>query len=168
MTVKELIDIEKSNTNRIILHSEGMFWRAYEISAYLFCTHIKPFKPMKKYVKSVNDDIISIGFPKNQKYFEGMNVTELEGNRVEITGDYKVGGVDDPGFINWKESVAVTQSLPQSGRQKPPQPQQKEPPCAVPEGKISLELQIARFNLESKTPLECMDFIAKLKREIVI
>lgn len=36
MTVKEIIQIENGNRNTIILLREGIFWRAYEKSAYAF------------------------------------------------------------------------------------------------------------------------------------
>ena len=45
MTVKEIIQIENGNRNTIILLREGIFWRAYEKSAYAFSMQVHPFLP---------------------------------------------------------------------------------------------------------------------------
>lgn len=44
---------ESKNTDRIYLYREGVFYKAYERSAYLFVKHIKPFMVKKRLVKSV-------------------------------------------------------------------------------------------------------------------
>lgn len=43
MTIKEIIQIENGNGNTIILLREGIFWRAYEKSAYAFSMQIHPY-----------------------------------------------------------------------------------------------------------------------------
>ena len=50
MTVKEIIQIENGNRNTIILLREGIFWRAYEKSAYAFFIQVHPYKPTRKWV----------------------------------------------------------------------------------------------------------------------
>jgi len=44
MTVKEIIEIEKTNEGKMYLYKEGIFWRVYEVSLYLFATNIKTLK----------------------------------------------------------------------------------------------------------------------------
>lgn len=44
MTIAEIMSIETNNQNTIILHKEGIFYRAYELSVYLLCTYIKSLK----------------------------------------------------------------------------------------------------------------------------
>lgn len=51
MTSKEIIALEDSNTGCINLYKEGLFWRAYERSAYALCTRVHPFKAMKRQLK---------------------------------------------------------------------------------------------------------------------
>ena len=63
MTVKEIIQIENGNHNTIILLREGIFWRAYEKSAYAFSMQIHPYKPTRKWVIAVKQDVVSLGFP---------------------------------------------------------------------------------------------------------
>ena len=63
MTIKEIIQIENGNGNTIILLREGIFWRAYEKSAYAFSMQIHPYKPTRKWVIAVKQDVVSLGFP---------------------------------------------------------------------------------------------------------
>ena len=57
-------DILKTEDNRsIYLHNEGLFWRAYQYSAFAFVNNIKPYNAKKKFIKKVNSDIVFIGFP---------------------------------------------------------------------------------------------------------
>lgn len=64
MTSRELIAAEAGNTDRIALYREGLFWKAYERSAYALCTQVRPFKPTRKILKTLaGGDIVSVGFP---------------------------------------------------------------------------------------------------------
>ncbi len=65
MKIKDILHLEKSNFNTIILHKEGMFYRAYEKSAYLFTLYIKAYKVVKKFYKNVNTEVVYLGFPTN-------------------------------------------------------------------------------------------------------
>lgn len=64
MTSREYVAAEVGNTDRIILYREGLFWRAYERSAFALCTQVKAFKPTRKVLKILDGaDLISAGFP---------------------------------------------------------------------------------------------------------
>ncbi len=64
MTSRELIAAEANNVDRIALYREGLFWKAYERSAYALCTQVRPFKPTRKVLKALaGGDIVSVGFP---------------------------------------------------------------------------------------------------------
>jgi len=63
MRTKEILLLEKENTNKIHLLKEGLFWRAYNVSAFLFIQHIQTFKLTKKYVKIADAVVIFLGFP---------------------------------------------------------------------------------------------------------
>lgn len=53
MTSKDFIEAEAGNNGSIILYREGLFWKAYEKSAYAVCTQIKPLKAIKRRLKSL-------------------------------------------------------------------------------------------------------------------
>ena len=63
MKIKEILALEKENQNQIILLKEGIFWRAYNMSAFLFTKNIEEYKVTKKYRKVVNAEIVYLGFP---------------------------------------------------------------------------------------------------------
>ena len=63
MTSKDFIEAEAGNNGSIILYREGLFWKAYEKSAYAVCTQIKPLKAIKRRLKSLGGgEIVSVGF----------------------------------------------------------------------------------------------------------
>jgi hypothetical protein len=41
MSIHEIITIEDRNTGEIHLHKEGIFWKAYQQSTYLFTREVK-------------------------------------------------------------------------------------------------------------------------------
>lgn len=47
MKIKEILKIVRENTDSIILLKEGIFWRAYERSAYRFVKHLKLLRIIK-------------------------------------------------------------------------------------------------------------------------
>ena len=63
MKIKDILQQEQANTNSIFLHKEGIFWRAYEKSAYLFSLYIKAYQITKKYYKNVGSEVVYLGFP---------------------------------------------------------------------------------------------------------
>ena len=61
MKIEDIIKTE-DNTS-IYLHNEGLFWRAYDYSAYAFVNSIKQYNAKKKFIKKVNNEIVFLGFP---------------------------------------------------------------------------------------------------------
>ena len=53
MYSKEILALEKENNANIILLKEGIFWRAYNVSAYLFLKYITAYKIKKKHIKLI-------------------------------------------------------------------------------------------------------------------
>ena len=45
--LQEILKTESENTDKIHFYREGVFYKAYEKSAYLFVTHVKPFMVKK-------------------------------------------------------------------------------------------------------------------------
>lgn len=63
MTTQDILTAEQEVTTQVTLYYEGMFWKAYERSAYLICTQIHAFKTSRRHVKQSREELISIGFP---------------------------------------------------------------------------------------------------------
>lgn len=58
--IREIIEQERENGSAIILHREGLFWRAYERSAYLFTMLVADYRPVRKFFKGIQISQIGI------------------------------------------------------------------------------------------------------------
>ena len=65
--IKEILHHERErNINDLVLFLEGKFWKAYEQSAYVL-TRLYGFKPIKRYIKLINQEVISDCFKTAQR-----------------------------------------------------------------------------------------------------
>lgn len=102
MKIKEKLYQEDMNRNKLILYKEGIFFKAYDRSAYAFHTRIKPFQLKLKTIDIPKDrDIfpkgyiteayITLGFPiaQQEKYIGNLLIVEdtPELLIVELTED---------------------------------------------------------------------------------
>lgn len=176
MTVKEIIQQESGNQTTIILLREGIFWKAYEKSAYAFFHQIRPYQPKRKWVQSVKGDLISLGFPMNAEgaVLKDCQVLLRQEDRIVLSAL----PVEHAEYETWKQSVPMT--LPDRGRNDTAPVAERPPSFALPAeataaGAVKSPLSalyeqlvdsIRHFNLESKTPVECMLFLSELKRKL--
>lgn len=112
MTSQDFIRTEAANTDRIILYREGLFWKAYERSAFAVCTQIRPFKPTKRSLKTLGGgELISIGFPSSteDRVLDGLTRLETEPDRLVLSARRPVVVAE---FEAWKASVPL--ALPRS------------------------------------------------------
>ncbi len=105
MTVEEILQSEEQNTHFVILHYEGMFWKAYERSAYLIYTQVNPFKVTKRFIsKLAGAPIVSVGFPETvlEKYMSKYRIVERNATTLKYTG-FNLFFEQD--FLSWKNKV---------------------------------------------------------------
>lgn len=177
MTSKEIFENEQGNTEQIRLHAEGLFWKAYERSAYACCTQLRQFKATKKYIKAMDGVLVSIGFPQT-------SLPTLAGEEQIISREEKSvvirckETIDEKLFEAWKNHLPLT----------PPAARKQNAPCtdspvssdvsatvdtvasppsecvhAVSRTETVAEL-LRTYNLAEHTPMEAMLFISELKR----
>ena len=82
--IKEILHDESMNDGTFIqMYPEGVFYKAYETSAWLSCMHLGNLIVKKKHVKKANLDIVSVGFPKTalEKWANGRK-TDISKDRV--------------------------------------------------------------------------------------
>lgn len=87
MTIEE--KIERESPEMIRIYREGMFWKLYNRSAFHFFQLIRPYLVKKKYMKGLQAEIVSMGFPHSVledmlTRLEDVSVS-LEKNEEEIT-----------------------------------------------------------------------------------
>lgn len=136
----------------IILYSEGIFYKAYEHSAWLACLTLGQFMTKKKFIKKVGRDVISIGFPKASlgKRIGDRKTVFNESTVIIFLNPNESETIADCDYNKWKDSIDSIADAGQEG-------------CALENELIS---QIREFPIESKTPIECMIFLSRLKQNL--
>ena len=107
MTIDEAVT-KSAESLTIYIAKEALFCNVYEQSAWRFIELIKPYKPIKKRVKKLNMDVVSIGFPKSQltaiseiAHKNGFTLAQEESGSLTI----KITGEPDVNFDEWKQSM---------------------------------------------------------------
>ncbi len=142
--------MEQSNTDRIHLHKERLFWIAYEKSAYLFSTHIKPYRAQKKYIKKLGLEMASLGFPDSALRAITAPIIEKTEKLIVLQSPERVVEKD---FEIWKKGAPLYIKQPKFA----PAPDRRT------EFADKLVDRLRDFNVENKTPMECMMFVSELK-----
>lgn len=186
MTLQEIIAAENCNTDRIYLYPEGVFWKAYERSAFAFVRRISRYKITKRFIKYLDTEIVSLGFPDTSR-------TRVLGDRPVQTGPYGMlvldGGTIDPvAYGRWKEAIPLVAArtattpppaatfgksggAPRSGTGiasiaplvVASQPVATENRTSVVEAVLR---DLRNFSVENATPLECLLFVSSLKKQL--
>lgn len=152
-TINEILSAELSKDRLCIqLYSEGIFFKAYEHSAWLAYHVLNRFMVKKKYIKKAGQEIVSIGFPKTalHKWAAGRKMYESEKEAAIYIDSNEYDSISDKDFSRWKDSI--TNGCEQKTEHK-----------VADNGIIE---QIRLFPVESRTPIECMMFVSSLKREL--
>ncbi len=109
MTYREILERESQNEDRIYLYREGLFLKAYDRSAYFAYVLVHPFKVSCRYVKSVNEDVFSLGFPEATlpKWLNGYVCEQVQPGLFSCRTRK---AFDEVEYQNWKEAVSVNVS----------------------------------------------------------
>jgi hypothetical protein len=165
MRISDILIKENNNSGQIILYKEGLFWRAYEQSAYLFSKHVRKYQLIRKHFKNVGKEIVFLGFPHSAKEdvlkYISKQVIKSNEKQIIISG-YKF---DEAGFREWKKSIELKAStMPDNSLASEPEINYSVNKQDNPENSI-LEM-IQKFPVASKTPVECQQFIIEIQKQI--
>jgi hypothetical protein len=175
---------EAKNTDSIILYLEGIFYKAYDRSAYLFVKNVKPYLVKKYYYKKLKRTICSLGFPAHT--LEGI----VERGQYQIVQDEKMvilrgafSPYDPQDYEEWEAAVPITQV--RASRRKShesvlpppptpdmiPHPERRqviplgvEPPIPSHTAEEDVCDKLRHFSIETATPIECILFLTELKK----
>jgi hypothetical protein len=147
--------IQHKSLNEINLYLEGVFWISYEQSVYYFWK-LKGYKPTKKFVKVANQEVVSVGFPG--KVLDEIKICrkQKEEGKKHIVSEAQEA-IDEGEFLKWKEELILLTTSSAFGAH----PFNK---LKRNYAELSVIKQIRNFDLLSKTPMECMNFLAELKK----
>jgi hypothetical protein len=131
------------------IYKEGVFWIAYEQSAYYFWLE-KGYKPTKKLIKTVGKEVVSVGFPQNiLDKPDSIGHCLLEKDESNVKTFLLEKPIDPDAFEEWKANLEADVV--------------RNAPVAAESTFVE---QILTFPLSDKTPLECMLFLSELKKQL--
>ncbi len=150
-TIKERVEREQSNIDKIYLYREGIFYRAYERSAYLWINHICKYEIKKRYVKTVGKVIVYLGFPMSVLESKLVNHSYKEESEYVVIELDESAKVNDESYITWHNQMELSIKTPISVDKKDPQ-------------KGTIIDEIVKYPIETSSPIECMMFLLQLKK----
>lgn len=183
MTIAQIVESEGENTGKIHLYREGLFLKAYNHSAFLFQKHVRSFRPIKKFYKSVGGDVVMLGFPSAhlQSVFPDGNFESSDDSHVCIACPE---GFDLREYSLWFDTVQPAPEKPKKSVSAPETPRPYGGSSAAysvtlfdannvdtlhhPGRNVIDEVveQLEAFSIENSTPMECMMFLSRLKTEL--
>lgn len=160
MNLKDKIDAERQDEPLILLYMEGMFWKAYEQSAMRFTKEVKAYKLLKRFVKTVNSNVVSMGFP------DGSLEDVLKGRAFTRVNDKLVSFYVDTAFTadefeTWKTDLPVEAEI--SASSSAAVVPAAQPNTHFPEATKQVLTQLAAFRVETASPLQCMLLVSDLQ-----
>lgn len=158
MSISEILKKEATNIGDIILFKDGIFWRAYERSAFYFVSHIKLYQLTKRYFKNVGCEVVFCGFPNTTLNELLLKVCDKEifkeDETIRITGFEQV---ENEVFNDWRNGIPIVV-------------RESEAVYSVWEnGYNSKEVVLQRlrnFRVASSTPLECQQFLMEMQKQL--
>lgn len=141
---------------RIYLYREGIFWKAYQYSAYRVIRRQANLRLKKKFIKAVSCEVVSLGFPDvTLERIFGKNEIELIDEKLLCIND---SDVNKQAYEEWFEAVPLMESPDKS------LPGLKQLPGSTEEAVLQ---KLKEFRVEESTPMACMNFLASLRKELV-
>ena len=170
MSIKEIINQEKENTEKIIfLYKNGNFYNAYNLSAFSFHKLIIPHYTLKKkYIKYIKSDILKIG-GLCDKILEKLSQEQQNKKLyISISDDKDIikiyPNINDIDFDMLKEQYSELMNSPAYNDNEIEKIQIQTNTAAANNDNIINEIK--NFNITSSTIQEIVDFIFKLKNMI--
>ncbi|MBD8347735.1 hypothetical protein [Dysgonomonas sp. HGC4] len=140
----------------IFLYREGIFWKAYQQSAYRVLQRKPGFRLKKKFVKAVSCEVVSLGFP-DETLERIFNTEEIE-NAGEKMICIQDNDIDMQAYREWFDAVPLSE---QKENVAPPQPE-----LIYINTQDTVLKKIREFPIEQSTPIDCMIFLVSVRKEL--
>lgn len=178
MKVKERLQREKDNLDKIIVYSDGgKFARIYEHSAFAFYTRVEEFKVLVSLNKDLNEKFFHIGFPREtlekrlKKYTSEVIDEKLTIYTVQLD---KPINLEE--YENWKiqmeeEDVKHRQKIAEEKEKLKSQNKGADTALESAGGSPSVTSQeavdeILALNILETTPLKALAFLADIQTRL--
>lgn len=179
-TIAQIVEAESKNTDKINLYREGLFLKAYNHSAFLFQKHVRSFRPVRKYYKSVGADVVMLGFPSGNlpAVFPGADFEANDDSHVCVA----CSEINLKEYSIWFDAVQPAPEKPKKETKRTAiQPAtefsaglsvrlfESEKDFITTPGRSIIEKvaeELETFPIENSTPMECMLFLSHIKTEL--
>lgn len=149
MTILEKTTLQNQNPSKIYLFKEWIFYKAYNEGAFLLKN--KKYKVAVKKIKSIDNEVLSIGFPES--VFEKMKLEFV----VDTFDDYSCCNsnetFDETAYSVWYKEIII--SLPKFRDDN-----------SKNENHYQIIEQLKNYPLATKTPIEVFAWVASLQSKI--
>ncbi|WP_111898889.1 hypothetical protein [Pseudoprevotella muciniphila] len=172
-SIKEVVQFERERTkdatqcHRVHLWHEGSFMRAYDWSAWLMCRFVHEFKATKRQFKDIDAPVVYIGFPKTslQKFVpDGCVPKDVEDKHTVI--DLPIDVTNDVLETMRAEYAQWVEKQPLSTSQQKEKSTSRQSEAISPSSISEVMHTIMSFPVESKSPIDCMMFLAEIKAHL--
>lgn len=154
--IADILVEEAKLVDRIILYKEGIFWKAYQYSAYRVLKRQPTFKVKKRFIKTVDCEVISLGFPDKtlKRLFLEEELKYIDEKTILIV----CKGFIMSDYEFWFESVPLIDSSQKTVLQS-------QTSSISTEEAIVLQ-RLKEFSVEQSTPMDCMNFLIAIRKEL--
>ena len=158
---------EPRHYSQVHLYQEGSFLRAYEWSAWLLCHYVHEFKATRRAFKDIEGSVVFVGFPRTsmEKFVPGeatVDASEEKHTVMTLPMDIDEEKLKQmrTDFDTWKEQVPLSESS-----------RERKGEGKADGGSASVTLtemmhRVMSFPIESKSPIDCMLFLAEVRRQM--
>ncbi|WP_329903455.1 hypothetical protein [Porphyromonas pogonae] len=186
--IKDILATESNHNSEptVRLYAEGVFYKAYEYSAYLFVHHIRSYRAKRKYYKSVHRDVVSTGFPistlASLQLPAGCKPREEpnSGGKVILIPINQDMVAPEADFGSWRENIPMDTPPVRKTPLFPPSMLTEDVPVdeslchdsmrsiafTVTSAERAALEKLKNFHLEAATPMRCMLFVAELRQMV--
>lgn len=159
MNLKEKLETELQDEPLVFLYMEGMFWKAYEQSAMRFTKEVKAYRLQKRFVKTVNSEIVSMGFPNGslQDVLKGRDFMKVNDKQLSFRVETAFTAAE---FEEWKSTLPRES---EGGSSFSVATLAGKGDARFSEAERNVLSQLAAFRVEKASPLECMLLVSDLQ-----
>ena len=178
--IKDIVEQEQQRVSsgvrrELHLWSEGTFLRAYGWSAWLACRFLHDFKVNKRQFKGVESPVVFIGFPASSlpKWIPEGAEQEAVGEKhlvLRLPEQMLAATLEtiDQDYVQWCDAIPLTTAKDRSRQGTSSTTESSE--CVSLKGDVAtltgIMQRILAFPIESKSPMESMQFIADVKQRL--
>jgi hypothetical protein len=153
-----------ADKKRFILYKEGLFYKCFNEGAMVFTKYVKPYKVSVKFIKTVNANVYSIGFPaseiekdklRKETILEKIGASHYEEKDKHIIFFLKDKNLKS-GYLKWQKTIPLDI--------KDEVINEQITSYNIPDNTIYN--MIENYDLANNTPMQGLSFIQQLKEAL--